>query len=304
MHIVTSAMTVPENVVTNDQLAEIMPTSDEWIRTRTGIRERHIATAESNYSLGLSVSQQLLANANLDATQLDFIIVATMSPDYATPGEANRIQAAIGASSAFAFNINVACSGFVYAMHLADKLLQNGHYGIVIGSEVLSRLVDWQDRSTAVLFGDGSGGVLLKGDEAAAPVVDLLSLGDTDLSLKAGGEGKYFAMNGRAVYQFAIREVPNSIQRVLTQAEMVPDQIDWVLLHQANARIIESVAKKLQLPPERFLQNIADFGNTSAASIPMLLHQAIQAHTIQRGQQLVLSGFGGGLSVGTMLLRY
>ncbi|MHA3065015.1 beta-ketoacyl-ACP synthase III [Lacticaseibacillus saniviri] len=304
MHIVTSAMTVPENVVTNDQLAEIMPTSDEWIRTRTGIRERHIATAESNYSLGLSVSQQLLASANLDATQLDFIIVATMSPDYATPGEANRIQAAIGASSAFAFNINVACSGFVYAMHLADKLLQNGHYGIVIGSEVLSRLVDWQDRSTAVLFGDGSGGVLLKGDEAAAPVVDLLSLRDTDLSLKAGGEDKYFAMNGRAVYQFAIREVPNSIQRVLTQAEMVPDQIDWVLLHQANARIIESVAKKLQLPPERFLQNIADFGNTSAASIPMLLHQAIQAHTIQRGQQLVLSGFGGGLSVGTMLLRY
>jgi 3-oxoacyl-[acyl-carrier-protein] synthase-3 len=278
-----------------------MATSDEWIRQRTGIRERRIAETETTYSLALGVAQQLLAKSHCTAAELDFVLVATMSPDYLTPSEANRLQAALGATNAFALNLNAACAGFVYALDMAAHLLAGqAQCGLVIGSECLSRLVDWDDRATAVLFGDGAAGVLVKADAQPLPPADLRSFGDLELVLQAGAAtGRpFFQMNGRAVYQFAIREAPASISR-LGQAPC-----DWYLIHQANARIIEAIGRKLALPPERLPLNLANYGNTSAASIPLLLNDMVTDGRIQRGQRLLLCGFGGGLSVGSLILTY
>ena len=315
MRIDATAHYVPEKVITNDDLSQWLETSDEWIYSRTGIHERHVVTTETNFDLSLNVAQQLLTQTNVPAADLAFIIVATMSPDYATPGEANRLQAAIGATQAFALNINVACSGFVYALELAARLLKTGQHGLVIGSEVLSRLVDWQDRRTAVLFADGAGGVLVSGDDQM-PTADLRSFGDTDLALTAGQQAPssrftpaqptqpFFAMDGRAVYQFAIREVPASLHRALSAAQLEPSAIDWYLLHQANARMLASIAKKLKVEPNRFGQNIEHYGNTSAASIAILLSEMVANRQIKRGDRLALAGFGGGLSVGSLILTY
>lgn len=315
MHIDATAHYVPEKIITNDDLSQWLETSDDWIYSRTGIHERHVVTTETNFDLSLNVAQQLLAKSDVSATDLTFIIVATMSPDYATPAEANRLQAAIGATQAFALNVNVACSGFVYALEIAARLLQSGQHGLVIGSEVLSRLVDWQDRRTAVLFADGAGGVLVTGDDQIL-TADLRSFGDSELALTAGQQAPttqfgpapqnqpFFAMDGRAVYQFAIREVPASLNRALTAAQMAPSAIDWYLLHQANARMLTSIAKKLDVESERFGQNIEHYGNTSAASIAILLSEMVANHQIKRGDRLALAGFGGGLSVGSLILTY
>ncbi|WP_461215817.1 beta-ketoacyl-ACP synthase III [Lacticaseibacillus sp. GG6-2] len=299
MRIEQTAMAVPSRVVTNTALSQTLDTSDEWIRQRTGICERRVATSETTYSLALAVAKQLLEASQLPATKIDFIIVATMSPDYLTPSEANRIQAAIEATNAYALSVNVACAGFVYALDLAAHLLQGtAKYGLVIGSEVLSKLVDWQDRSTAVLFGDGAGGVLLKADEQSLPPADLHSFGDSELVLSAGNAlgQPFFKMNGRAVFQFAIREATASIQRL--------PPADWVLVHQANARIIDVIGRKLGLAASQLPMNMAAYGNTSAASIPILLHELVTAGRIKRGQTMILCGFGGGLSVSSLYLTY
>lgn len=320
MEILASAYSVPATRIENDQLRQYMDTSDDWIKERTGIKARHVVTNQKNFDLAYDVAQQLLAKAQVAADQLGFIIVATMSPDYATPAEANRLQAALQADHAFAFNINVACAGFEYALHVADRLMTSPtvHQGIVIGSEVLSRLVDWHDRRTAVLFADGAGGVLINDQGFPVQAVDLKSFGDTEMALVAGEQtnhspfaeapsakpSPFFKMNGRAVYQFAISEVPRSINRALTQAAVAVDDVDWYLLHQANARIVQSVTKKLKADPAKFPINIDEHGNTSAASVPILLAQLAEDGRLQRGQRLVLSGFGGGLSVGSLIVTY
>ncbi len=299
MRIEQTAMAVPSRVVTNTALSQTLDTSDEWIKQRTGIHERRVATTETTYSLALAVARQLLDQAHRSAETLDFIIVATMSPDFLTPSEANRIQAALGATNAYALSVNVACAGFVYALDLAAHLLAGvARSGLVIGSEVLSKLVDWQDRSTAVLFGDGAGGVFVTADEQPLPLADLRSFGDSDLVLSAGAaQGRpFFQMNGRAVFQFATREATASIGRL--------PRADWVLVHQANARIIDVIGRKLGLAPEQLPMNMAAYGNTSAASIPILLHELVAARRIERGQTMILCGFGGGLSVGSLYLTY
>ena len=319
MEILASAYSVPATRIENEQLREFMDTSDEWIRERTGIKTRHVVTDQRNFDLAYDVAKQLLEKSTVTADQLDFIIVATMSPDYATPAEANRLQAALNANHAFAFNLNVACAGFEYALHVADRLMTSPtvHQGLVIGSEVLSRLVDWHDRRTAVLFADGAGGVLVSDQGAPVQAVDLKSFGDTEMVLLAGEQANqspladaqaqaspYFKMNGRAVYQFAISEVPRSINRALEQANLTTDDIDWFLLHQANARIVQSVNKKLKVAEAKFPINIDEYGNTSAASVPILLAQLAESGQLKRGQKIVLSGFGGGLSVGSLIMTY
>ncbi|MCM0598549.1 beta-ketoacyl-ACP synthase III [Periweissella fabalis] len=318
IRILETAHYVPERIVENEELTHYMDTSDEWISSRTGISRRHVVTTENTSDVTLKVAQQLLSQADLDATKLDFILVATMSPDYLTPGVAAQVQGALGATNAFALDVNAACAGFVYALSVADKMIAQGQYGLVIGADVLSKLIDWDDRTSAVLFGDGAGGFLVKGEPISAiHATDLATFGVDNQAIRAGkianknafvGEitpaEPYFAMIGRDVYNFATRQVPISIVKALNNSGLTLEDIDKVLLHQANGRMVEQIAKKLKQPLDKFPTNITEYGNTSAASIPILADELIKNQTIKRGDKLVLTGFGGGLSLGTTIITY
>lgn len=312
---------VPPKVITNDDLSKMMDTSDEWISSRTGIKERHVAQSERTSDLAANVAEKLLKKAAVSADQIDFIIVATMSPDFLTPSVAAIVQGKLHASHALTFDLNSACSGFIYALAIADKLLAGPYQkGLVIGAEVLTKLVDWQDRSTAVLFGDGSGGVLVEQDEHNCGIAaeDLNTFGEQAAILTAGYQlnqspfsqdktadhKKYLAMNGREVYTFATHEVPRSITKVLAQANWLKNEVDWYILHQANGRILSVIAKHLGLDESKFLSNVAKYGNTSAASIAILLDEAVNSGKIKTGQKLILSGFGGGLTVASIALVF
>ncbi|MDR0922637.1 MAG: ketoacyl-ACP synthase III [Lactobacillales bacterium] len=317
--ITATAHYVPERVVTNDDLAEIMETSDEWISSRTGIHARHITTSENTSDLCTQVAKQLLEKSGLSAEELDFIIVATLTPDSATPSTSCLVQGNIGAVNAMAFDINAACSGFIYALSTGEKLVQSGVYkkGIVIGGEVLSKIVDWNDRSTAVLFGDGAGGVVLEADvQKHIQAEKLQADGVRGHGLSASqtnphspfsenlADDRYLHMDGREIFDFAVRDVPKNILETLAIAEELPENIDYYLLHQANIRIIDKMARKIKADRAKFLTNIEKYGNTSAATIPILLSEAVEQGTIKIGsnQKLVLTGFGGGLTWGTLLI--
>ncbi|WP_179394020.1 beta-ketoacyl-ACP synthase 3 [Lacticaseibacillus absianus] len=314
MRIIQTAAAVPPQRVTNSDLAALMPTTDAWITSRTGIRTRHVATTQTNYDLALAVATQLLATSDYTAADLDFILVATMSPDYQTPGVANRVQGALGAVNALACDLNAACAGFVYGLEVAaGQLARGAQAGLVIGSEVLSSLLDWTDRSTAVLFGDGAAGVLVTA-AGPAPLSRLRSFGQDAMQLTAGGRTNHspfaqtpalapaFAMNGRAVYHFATTTVADEVLALLATAGLAPTAVDGYYVHQANVRIIQSLAKRLGVAPERLPHNLAEYGNTSAASVPLLLHDARMSGRLTDGQQIILCGFGGGLNVAAMLL--
>lgn len=310
--ITATASYLPPKVVTNDDLAKVMETSDEWIASRTGIRQRHIAENENTSDLCIRVANTLLQKAKKQSSDLDFIIVATMTPDYHTPSVACMVQGAIQATNAYAFDISVACSGFVYALSLANKLIQTGaKCGLVIGGEVLSKMLDWQDRSTAVLFGDGAAGVVLEASDQPMIVKEkLYSNGSLGQALTSGlvETTDYqktvhpLQMEGRAIFDFATRTVVQSVKELLADEAQ---SVDYFLLHQANARILDIFAKKLQVPREKFLQNIQHYGNTSAATIPLLLDEAVGDGTIILGgkQKIILTGFGGGLTWGNLLLQ-
>ncbi|MGF1993482.1 beta-ketoacyl-ACP synthase III [Enterococcus casseliflavus] len=311
--ITATASYVPEKIVTNDDLSNLMDTSDEWIHSRTGIKRRRVAVGENTSDLCIRVAQTLLQDVQLSAESLDFILVATITPDFNTPAVACQVQGAIGAVNAFAFDISAACAGFVYALSMAEKLIRTGaKKGLVIGGEVLSKVLDWNDRSTAVLFGDGAGGLLLEASSEQHLLKESLKAdGTRGMSLTSGfrtNENPFsqnapaysacMQMIGREIFDFATRDVVASIND-LTQDEA----IDYFLLHQANSRILDKVARKLKQPREKFLQNMQDYGNTSAASIPLLLDEEIKRGTLSlgSGQKVVFSGFGGGLTWGTML---
>ncbi|MFZ8764373.1 beta-ketoacyl-ACP synthase III [Enterococcus diestrammenae] len=312
-----TASYVPEKIVTNHQLAEMMDTSDEWISSRTGIKERRIATVENTSDLCTKVAQQLLAEAKIDPMDLDFILVATMTPDYQSPATACIVQGQIGATKAFAFDIAAACSGFVYALSMADKLIRTGSQkGLVLGGEVLSKVVDWQDRRTAVLFGDGAAGVLIEAGGTSPLILkeQLAADGTRGQSLTSGFrnnnspfvekqplENEALTMDGRGIFDFVLRDVVASVQQLL--GDELAD-VDYFVFHQANARILDKVARKLKVPRELFLQNLQHYGNTSGATVPLLLDEMVrkQTLTLGSGQKVVLSGFGGGLTWGTLLI--
>lgn len=320
--IVQTARFIPEKVVTNDDLSHIMETSDEWIKTRTGIQQRHLSLNENTSALCTRVAQLLLAKSNWTADTIDLIIVATMSPDSFTPATAAIVQGNIKATKALAFDVSAACSGFIYGLEVARRFLNFADVKrvMVIGGEVLSKIIDWQDRTTAVLFGDGAAGVLLEKDmtlESQFLASDLKTFGAQGQNLTAGTTQALcqfpnsnehqlaaFSMQGREVYKFATHEVPTSIQAACQQAQVSLDEVAYFILHQANARIIQSIAKKLKQPLEKFGLNIAKYGNTSAASIPILLDEMHEQGLLKRGDILVLSGFGGGLTVGTHVIKY
>ncbi|MGX6961796.1 beta-ketoacyl-ACP synthase III [Vagococcus xieshaowenii] len=310
---------VPEKIIHNDELATMIETSDEWIYQRTGIRQRHVVTDENTSDLCANVAQQLLTKRGIEANQIDFILVATVTPDYQMPSTACLVQGLIGANNAFAMDITAACSGFVYALSMADKLIQSGNYqrGIVIGAETMSKVIDWTDRSTAVLFGDGAGGVLLENTETKHILAEnLQSDGSRANSLTAGftnnqspffkGDllgNQYLEMDGRQIFDFALKDVSKNICH--TMAQLDNQTIDYVLAHQANKRLLDAMAKKTKLPREKFLDNMEFFANTSAASIPILLSEAVEKEilTLNSKQQILLTGFGGGLTWGSLVVK-
>ena len=289
-----------------------LDTTDEWIRKRTGIQSRRYARELTTSDLAIEAAQKLLEESTINPEEIEFVIVATMTPDSMSPSCAAKVQGEIGANHAFAFDISAACAGFVFALSTAIKMLSAGNqkYGIVIGAETMLSVLDWKDRSTAILFGDGAGAILLeKTDDATLFVETLSSDGQKGEALVCGERLEQHTistmrMDGRGVFELVSREVPKNISETLEKAQMSADDVDLYVLHQANVRLIEQVAKKLKQPIEKFPTNLASVGNTSAASIPILLDELVrnQLITIGSGQKLLLSGFGGGLSWGSMII--
>ena len=321
LKIISTASYHPPYSVTNQQLATIMDTSDEWIRTRTGIHQRYISKNENTSTLAFNVGKQLLAKSNIKASEIDLLIVATMSPDAYTPSTAAIVQGKLGADKAVSFDISAACTGFIYAVSTAEMMLKSSEWqtAMVIGAEVLSKLLNWKDRKTAVLFGDGAGGVILQKRKEAEPLIlarDLRTFGNMAGKIVAGNTTSGatfpkqvttlspFEMAGRDVYRFATHEVPTSIISAVSKAQLQLNDIDYFLLHQANRRIIEQIAKRLNQPLNKFPVNIDEYGNTAAASEPILLAQTIADGLIRPGNIIAMSGFGGGLSTGTIILKY
>ncbi|WP_414840171.1 beta-ketoacyl-ACP synthase III [Carnobacterium sp. TMP28] len=321
--IINTGSYVPKKIVSNKDLETIMDTSDEWIKTRTGIENRRISETENTSVLCGKAALDILGKSTITADKVDLIIVATMSPDYLSPSTACLVQDYIGASKSMAFDVSAACSGFIYALSVAEKMLSSGkfHYALVLGGEVMSKIVDWDDRGTAVLFGDGAGGVLLESTSSQGSFIaeDIHSDGSRGLALTTGAlpvsnpysqnEKKssdiHLKMEGRAIFDFAIRSVPNSIKAVVETAGIDLSDIERIVPHQANSRIIQAIAKKLKRPFEQFALNISDYGNTSAASIPILLDELVSSGdlVLGTGKKIILTGFGGGLTWGSILIR-
>ena len=289
-----------------------LDTTDEWIRKRTGIQSRRYARELTTSDLAIKAAQKLLEESAIHPEEIEFVIVATMTPDSMSPSCAAKVQGAIGATNAFAFDLSAACAGFVFALSTGIKMLSSSRskYGLVIGAETMLSVLDWKDRSTAILFGDGAGAILLeKTDDATLFVETLSSDGQKGEALVCGERLEQHTistmkMDGRGVFELVSREVPKNISETLEKAQMSADDVDLYVLHQANVRLIEQVAKKLKQPIEKFPTNLASVGNTSAASIPILLDELVrnQLITIGSGQKLLLSGFGGGLSWGSMII--
>lgn len=289
-----------------------LDTTDEWIRKRTGIQTRRYAKELTTSDLAIRAAQKLLEESKIHPDEIEFVIVATMTPDTMSPSCAAKVQGAIGSNHAFAFDISAACAGFVFALSTAIKMLSAGNhkYGIVIGAETMLSVLDWKDRSTAILFGDGAGAVLLeKSDQTNLFVESLRSDGLKGDALVCGERMEQHTlstmkMDGRGVFELVSREVPKNISETLEKAHMSADEVDLYILHQANIRLIEQVAKKLKQPIDKFPTNLERVGNTSAASVPILLDELVQNQSIiiGSGQKLLLSGFGGGLSWGSIII--
>lgn len=316
--IIGTGSCLPETVVTNDDLAKIMDTLDEWIRTRTGIRERRLVKEETTASLCEKAALRALENAGMTGEEIELIIVGTLTGDYVTPSTACQVQAGIGASRAAAFDVNAACSGFLFALHMAHAYLQAGIYqnALILGAETLSKIMDWSDRSTCVLFGDGAGAAILKRDVTGLVAFDLGCDGSRGQALSCKNRLNnnplvsnpisldFVHMAGQEVYKFAVSTVPGSIGKVLEQAGITPDDVSWFVLHQANVRILQAVAKRLKVSEEKFPVNLDHCGNISAASVPILLDEMNRNGKLKKGERIVLSGFGGGLSWGSALLEW
>jgi len=321
--IVGWGFSVPERVLTNDDLARTVDTSDGWIRERTGIERRHVVSdGESTASMAIRASRAALQVADANPQDIDLVIVGTSTPDHLMPATACQVQDALGAVHAGAFDLNAACSGFVYALTVGHQAIASGEHDLVlvIGADALSTRVDWADRGTCILFGDGAGAVLLSAANDDAGVYATLLGSDGSgkdlLYIPAGGSAapvshsaldqrlNYLRMDGRQVYRFATRAMAESVEQVAEKAGWDVNDIDCVIPHQANLRIITAAAKRLGLPTERFVVNLQEYGNTSAASVPIALCEAISSNTVKPGSRMVLVGFGAGLTWAAAAIRW
>ena len=316
--IIGTGSAVPEQIVTNEDLSKIVETSDEWISSRSGIKERRVAKEETTTSLAILAGKRALENAGVTAEEIEVIIVAPCTPDYFFPNTACQVQEAIGAKHAVAFDLSAACSGFLFALSTVQAYIKGGIYqkALIIGAETMSKMIDWSDRSTCVLFGDGAGAAVVSAEETG--VLELVQKSDGTgkgvLSCKAretrnllnheSETKEYLYMEGQPVFKFAVKTVPECVEEILEKAEVKKEEIRYYILHQANSRIIQSVAKRLKEPEEKFPMNLALYGNTSAASIPILLDEMNRNGMLNRRDKLVLSGFGAGLTWGAVLLEW
>lgn len=318
-----SGSCTPQASLDNHALSQIVETSDEWISSRTGIRERRLANAETSLSaIATEASLKALEMAQLAPTEIDLIILATSTADDLF-GSASKIQAQLGASKAVAFDMTAACSGFVFGLVTAAQFIRTGAYQnvLLIGADILSRWVNWSDRGTCVLFGDGAGAVVMQAtDRDRLLGFEIRSDGTQNSCLNlafhaeskelvqgvAIGQGTYhpITMNGAEVYRFAVRKVPEVIEKALFRSNITTERLDWLLLHQANQRILDAVADRLNIPPEKVISNLALYGNTSAASIPLALDEAVRAGKIQPGDIIAAAGFGAGLTWGAAIFEW
>jgi 3-oxoacyl-[acyl-carrier-protein] synthase-3 len=304
---------LPEKIVTNADLPAELNTSDEWIRERTGIERRHVVSTETCANLGAKAAREALSQAGLCAEDVDAIIVATTTPDNPFPAVAMAIQSELQATRAFGFDIQAACSGFVYAMSVADQFIRTGHAKtiLVIGCETMSRLLDWTDRGTCVLFGDGAGALVLQAVQEKDPrhvlSTHLFSNGDFYKSLYVDpsyGSRGFIKMEGREIFKHAVQKIGEAVEAALTANNLTAADIQWFVPHQANKRIINGVCEKFNLPLDRVIFTVQDHANTSAASIPLALTVGVQSGRIKKGDLVLLESLGGGLTWGSALIRW
>jgi len=306
---------LPKRRVTNEELAKTVDTTDEWIVERTGIRNRYIAgDGETTASLATDAARAALQDASIAATDLDLIVLATATPDQTFPSTATKVQAALGINDCIAFDVHAVCTGFLYALTVADSMLRSGNArkALVIGAETFSRILDWEDRATCVLFGDGAGALVLSAEESDSGILSTKLHADgrhNDLLFVDGGPsttgtvGK-LRMKGREVFRHAVVNLAGVMSEVLEGAGLAPDDVDWVVPHQANARILEATARKLGLPAEKVVVTVDRHANTSAASVPLAFDTAVKDGRIKRGDVIVLEAMGGGFTWGAAALRY
>ncbi|PJK10836.1 3-oxoacyl-ACP synthase [Lysobacteraceae bacterium NML120232] len=312
---------LPKQVVSNHDLAERMDTSDEWIATRTGIRQRHVAAeGETTVTLARDAALQAMQAAGVSADEIDLVVLGTTTPNLIFPSTACLLQAELGINSGCpAFDVNAACSGFIYALSVADKFIRAGDVktALVVGAETLTRMLDWNDRSTAVLFGDGAGAVVLKADAQTGILSTHLHADGSKKELlwnpvgvsegfKPGepNAGVRVLMTGNEVFKHAVKALDAVVEETLEANQLSRGDIDWLIPHQANLRIIEATAKRLEMPMDRVIVTVDKHGNTSAGSVPLALDTAVRSGKVERGQLLLLEAFGGGFTWGSVLLRY
>lgn len=319
MKIIGTGSALPVKQVGNEELTKLVNTSDEWIRERTGIGSRHISTGETAASLAAEACRRALENAGREAGQVELLLVATCSPEMALPCTACQVQELTGAENAVAFDLNAACAGFLFALHTACAYLSAGiyHNALIVGTEVLSKIVDWTDRGTCILFGDGAGAVMVEqcGDGGVLGFVqhsdgrrgNVLACGSRPLENPYHGEQdfmRYVQMDGREVFAFAVRQVPASIEEALEKAGLEVEDVDLFVLHQANRRIIEGISRRLKADLSKFPMNLDRVGNMSSAAIPVLLDELNRQGRLIPGMTLALSGFGAGLTHGACILQW
>ena len=307
---------LPKKILTNNDLSKKLDTSDEWIKTRTGINQRYIADKKQlNSDLGFEAAKKAIKNSKIKTSSIDLIIVATSTPDHTFPSTAAKIQGKLGIKKGFAFDIQAACSGFIYALSIADNFLSNNQASnaLVIGSEIFSRILDWNDRSTCVLFGDGAGAIVLskkKKMNSGIISTELYSDGRFyDLLYVNGGvasnqKAGHIKMKGKEVFKHAVKKLVSSIQFSLKKNKLKKEDIDWIIPHQANKRIMDMTAIKLGVPKSKLLVTVDQYANTSSASIPLTLDYALSKKIIKRGQIIVFEAIGGGLTWGCSILKY
>ena len=304
--------------MTNDDLSKIVETNDEWIRSRTGIRERRIATEDGTSDRAPKAAARAIEQAAILPEEIDLILLATSSPDSCFPNGACEVQAKLGAVNAACYDISAACTGFVFALSTAHAFISAGIYktALVIGADVLSKLIDWTDRGTCVLFGDGAGAAVVRADETGILGLNMHSNGEKGGVLTCGSRSNgnfllgrkpelgYMTMDGQEVFKFAVKKVPECMNEVLRETGYTTQDIDHFVIHQANFRIIESIAKRLKVDVDKFPANMERYGNTSGASVPILLDELNRKGQLKRGEKMILSGFGAGLTWGAILLEW
>lgn len=320
IEIIGTGSYAPNNVVSNKMLETVVDTTDEWIVSRTGIKSRHISKDEDTSIIASKAALDALSNSGTDAKDIELIIVATVSPDYLTPSVACRVQKNIGAENAMAFDINAACSGFIFGVDIAKSFIASGRVNnaLIIGAEVLSKIVNWEDRSTCVLFGDGAGAAVVRKSsfdgitsvhcKSEGEKGDALICGAVNLKNPFAEESLDFnnkiAMEGKEIYKFAVRVMETEFNRILEKENLSKEEIDFIIPHQANVRMIEAFSKKVGVSLDKFVINLNNYGNTSGASIPIALDEINKKGCLKAGNKIVIIGFGGGLTFGSALITW